>query len=236
MKSSIVLLALSAAAHASDENQLSTAPMLTYFGIAGRGELARLYCVVGDVDFVDSIVTTDYKTKTPIGYLPAVSHPEAGLFPACKFAYGCLQESLAVERYLAMLSPKFNTLTAQERAIDDMVAMIKEDLIHVEHAANNATLAPSVVNPLYDRYLNVLEHDGYVPASGFINGKSYPTGADLAVLVLLKSEFPYAKALKTAKYDTSRFPKVVALAERTAAYPAVAAYLNVSRTFYKDLP
>mmetsp|Transcript_3682 Transcript_3682/g.10113 ORF Transcript_3682/g.10113 Transcript_3682/m.10113 type:complete len:239 (-) Transcript_3682:264-980(-) len=213
----------------------SAKPVLTYFPIAGRGELARLYAVVGGVDIVDSTDTDGYKTKTPIGYLPALAHPEAGLFPKCTFAFGCLQESLAVERYVRALAPKFAGLTEQQRAVDDMFAMIKEDLIHVEPAAVNASSAPAVVTPLYDRYLTVLENDGYMPAAGFVNGLDHPTGADLAVLVMLESGFPFAKALHNAKYDMSRFPKLAALAKRTAEYPAVAAYLETSKTFYAVL-
>jgi hypothetical protein len=102
-------------------------------------------------------------------------------------------------------------------------------------AAMNASIAKATVDPLYDRYLTVLEQDGYVPASGFVNGRSFPTGADLAVLVILNSTFPYAKALSNAAYDLSRFPKLVALAKRTAAYPVVSAYLKTSATFYGDL-
>ena len=45
-----------------------------------------------------------------------------------------------------------------------------------------------------------------------MNGYPFPTGADLALLIILKSGFPYAAALKNAKYDASRFEKVVALA------------------------
>ena len=159
-------------------------PRITYFGIAGRGEVARLYAAVGGLDIEYNTDTTGYKQKTPIGYLPALSHPEAGVFPNCKFEFGCLQESLAVERYIRALAPGFASLTPQQMAVDDMVAMIKEDLIHVEPAALNSTGAASVVYPLYDRYLNMLEHDGYVPASGFVNGLSFPTGADFAVLPL----------------------------------------------------
>lgn len=166
---------------------------------------------------------------------PALSHPEGGLFPNCTFAFGCLQESLAVERYIANLAPRLAKMTKAQRAVDDMFAMIKEDLVHVEPGALNATIAPTVVTPLYDRYLSVLEHDGYVPSDGFVNGGDSPTGADLAVLVFLKSGFPYAKALENAKYDLNRFPKLSALAQRTAAYPTVAAYLKVSKTFYKVL-
>lgn len=222
----VAVLLLSDAAAASK-------PVLTYFGIAGRGEVARLYAVVGSVDIVDNINTTDYKTKTPIGYLPAVAHPEAGLFTQCQFSMGCLQESLAVERYIASLSPVFEALTPQARAVDDMFAQIKEDLIAVEPGAANASLAPSLVTPLYDRYLTVLANDGYIPASGFVNGQAFPTGADLSLLVFVKSGFPYGKALANAHYDVAtKFPAIMALAERTAAFPAVKAYLATSKTFY----
>lgn len=82
----------------------------------------------------------------------------------------------------------------------------------------------------------MLEKDGYVPKAGFINGKAFPTGADLSVLVIVKSLFPFAKALKNAKYDVAaKFPACAALAERTAAYPSVAKYLKTSKTFYADL-
>ena len=41
-------------------------PILTYFGVAGRGELARLIAVVGEVDIVDSTITEDYKTRKAV--------------------------------------------------------------------------------------------------------------------------------------------------------------------------
>jgi len=208
------------------------APVLTYFGIAGRGELARLYALIGGLDIVDNTRTTGYKRNTPIGYLPALAHPEGGLFPSCEYSMGCLQESLAVERYVANLAPGLSNLTLAERATDDMVAMIKEDILSgTEPGAQNATLAPELVPPIMDRYLGVLE--GFVPASGFVNARPFPTGADLAILIVLKSGFPFGKALTNAQYDGSdRFPKVYALAERAAVYPDVAAYLSTSKTFY----
>ena len=208
--------------------------VMTYFPIAGRGELARLYAVVGSVALEDSTMTAGYKQNTPIGYLPALKHPEAGLFPNCTYSFGCMQESLAVERYIANLSPMFRDLKPEQKAMDDYFAMIKEDLIHVEPGAANASIAKQVVTPLYDRYLPVLEK--FVPASGFVNGLHAPTGADLAILVLLKSGFPYGKALQNAAYDgASRFPKVYAIAERTAKYSSVADYLKTSKTFYRIL-
>ena len=210
-------------------------PVLTYFGISGRGELARLYGHVGNLTFVDNIDTTGYKMKTPIGYLPAISNPDGGLFPDCKYAFGCMQESLAVERYVANLSPAFAGMPANEKAVDDYFAMIKEDMIHLPEFSQNATAAKIKVHALYDRYLPVME--ALVPSGQrFINGRAYPTGADLAILVILKSGVPWGHALKLAGYDKSAtFPKVYAIAERAAAYPAVASYLKTSKTFYRGL-
>ena len=71
------------------------------------------------------------------------------------------------------------------------------------------------------------------PDGGFINGLPYPTGADLAVLVMLRSGFPFGEAIANAGYDgASAYPKTYALADRAAAFPAVAAYLATSQTFY----
>ena len=115
--------------------------------------------------------------------------------------------------------------------MDDYFCMIKEDLVHVEPGAANKSIAKQVVTPLYDRYLPVLEQ--FVPAYGFVNGHTLPTPADLAILVLLKSGFPFGQGLKNAEYDyQSRFPKVSALADRTAAFSSIAAYLKTSKTFY----
>ena len=36
----------------------SAKPVLTYFPVAARGEVARLYAIVGDVDIVDNTNTT----------------------------------------------------------------------------------------------------------------------------------------------------------------------------------
>ena len=109
---------------------------------ARRGELARLYAVVGGVDFTDNIDTTGYKQKTPIGYLPAVAHAEAGLFPNCTFAFGCLQESLAIERYVRDIAPGFLALSPQQRAVDDMFAQIETERRPFMTAPKSAEPAP----------------------------------------------------------------------------------------------
>lgn len=195
---------------------------LTYFPVAARGELARLLAAAGGLDIVDSTNVTDYKA-TPFGFLPVLDDPEAGLVQ--------LQESLAIERYLAAVAPRFRTLTPAQRAIDDMFACAKEDLMALEPCAVNGSIACANVAPLMDRYLSIFEKR--LPAAGFVHGLPYPTGADLATLLVTKAGFPWGRAMRLAGYTDwqRRFPKVVALAERTAAAPAVAAYLASSSTF-----
>jgi len=204
------------------------APKLTYFNVAGRAELARLYAAVGNLTIVDSTDTSGYKTKTPSGYVPVIAH--AGLFPSCAFEYGCLQESLAIERYVRDIAPGFLALSPQQRAVDDMFAQIKEDILQgVED--RGAIRPPAAINATFAQYLRVLEL--FVPESGFVHGRTFPTGADLAVLVALRAGFPFAQALEAAHFDVAtRYPKVDALAARTAAAPTVAAYLSKSKTFY----
>jgi glutathione S-transferase len=201
---------------------------LRYFPIAGRGELARLYAVAGGLHITDSMQHgRSYKNDTLFGFLPVLDDPLNGLFG--------LQESLAVERYVAAMAPGFAGLTPQERALDDMFAQSKEDLLQVlgpKVYFGNRSSAPYVVPPLLDRYFGVWEK--LLPEDGFLHGHAFPTGADLAVLVVCKSAFPFVTVMELAGYGDweTRFPRVHALAERTADAPAVAQYLQRSNTFY----
>ena len=202
-------------------------PTLRYFPVAARGELTRLYAAVGGLDIVDSVDVTGYQNNTLFGFLPALDHPEAGL--------SGLQESLAIERYVAAIAPNFSGLTPAQRAIDDMFACAKEDLMVVESCLENPSIARACVPNRMERYLSRLET--LVPKAGFVNGLALPTGADLATLIIAKSGFPWGRAMLLAGYTDwpSRFPKVHALAERTARAPAVARYLATSTTFYAKL-
>ena len=201
---------------------------LTYFPVAARGELSRLLAVAGGLALEDSTDTANYATETPFGFLPMLDDSEAGVMQ--------LQESLAIERYIAAVAPNYRGLTPAQRAVDDEFACAKEDLMALETCATNVSAARACVPPRMDRYLGILEK--LVPSSDFVHGLGYPTGADLATLVIAKAGFPWGRAMRLADYTDTwprRFPKVAALAERTAAAPAVAAYLRRSSTFYAKI-
>ena len=200
---------------------------LRYFPVAARGELARLYAVAGGLEIVDSVDTNGYQNDTLFGFLPALDHPEAGV--------SGLQESLAIERYVAAIAPMFSGLTPAQRAIDDMFACAKEDLMVVESCLQDASIARACVPLRMERYFSRLEL--LVPEQGFVHGLAFPTGADLVTLIIAKAGFPWGRAMLLAGYTDwpSRFPKVHALAERTASVPDIAHYLDRSTTFYAKL-
>merc|ERR1712032_811763 len=80
-----------------------------------------------------------------------------------------------------------------------------------------------------DKWYPMLEH--IVPASGFVNGRDFPTCADFAILTLKEGHTPYVGLCKLAEKDPwTSCPKLKGLAERTAAVPEVKAYLQESKT------
>lgn len=92
---------------------------------------------------------------------------------------------------------------------------------------------PDDVTKLLDKWFGLME--GQLPAEGFINGLSFPTAADCAVLNITSAYMPMGAAMKMAQYDTSlvKFPKVKALADRTAVAEGIAgnfptAYTNAN--------
>merc|ERR1712183_396122 len=82
-----------------------------------------------------------------------------------------------------------------------------------------------------DAWVPVVE--GRIPATGFINGQSFPTTADLAVLNMRKGYMLFGASYKLAGDADgtklfAKYPKFSALAERTAAADGVKEYLASS--------
>ena len=204
---------------------------LTYFPIAARGELARLYGYAGGVSFIDSTNATGYK-QTPLHFLPVLDSDRLSFR---------LQESLAVERYMRSIGPLYANLTAEQEALDDEFAEVKEDLIGGKYSTTscytNRTYAKVCVAKLFDRYLAGLET--LIPTdAGFANGLGFPTGADLVCLLIAKAGTPWGYAMKFGQYTgwEAKFPKVARVAELAAKFRPVAAYLASSKTFYVETP
>ena len=175
-----------------------------YFPIAGRGELIRLICAAGDLELVaGEELTAEQKLEfcSP-GSVPLMDH---GGFK--------LAQSNAIECYVAGLVPKFAALTPQQKATDQMVALIQGDMLGDVAKEAFGGKDAAVITKACDKWLTVLE--AKIPTEGFINGLPFPTVADLAVYNICTGYIPFGASYKIASYDVSKFPKVSALAERT---------------------
>ena len=198
---------------------------------SSAGELARLICALGEVEFED-------KTWAPAfdesggwrqgyqaignafgfpGTMPVLEHGDLKLF-----------QTAAIESYLASIAPKvFPGLTPAQKGKDMMFAQIKADI----NASTESLLFKKIDGPalteILDKWYPILE--GLLPESGFVNGLATPTMADLAVLVIAKGCMPFQAAPKLASFDTvSKYPKIKRVADETAAFPAIAKFLAAS--------
>lgn len=208
----------------------ATKPTLNYFSICGRGELARLICAVGEVEFED-------KTWAPAfdetggwrqgyqaignafgfpGTMPILEHGDLKLF-----------QTAAIEGYLVSISPKFASLTPAQKAKDAMFGQIKADINGSTESLLFKKIQPEDLPPIAEKWYGVIE--GLLPDTGFVNGLAFPTVADLAVLVIAKGCMPFQAALAVASWAwAGKYPKIERIAKETAAFPAVATFLAAS--------
>lgn len=192
---------------------------LVYFPLAGRGELIRLVAAAGGVDLEERYETPWREYCTTMGMpemLPILEHGDL-----------VLCQSGAIERYVSSLAPKYQCLTPAEKAIDDMFACTKEDIIQ-----GLATLifrardtCPEEVPKVVDKLYTFLE--SRVPETGFVHGHDFPTMADLVVFNVVKAAMPMGVAFKLANFNDlpSKCPKLVRLADDVANASGVKEYL-----------
>jgi len=182
---------------------------MVYLPIAGRGELIRLIAAAGGLTLTES-------TEVPAGDSKAQYLSPSGV-PLLKHGELKLSQSGAIESYLINLAPKFCSLSAEQKAIDQMYCGIKEEMLLNCAKALFTTKNGEDVTKLLDKWFPIIE--AKLPASGFIHGLGYPTTADCAVLNVTTGYMPFGAAMKLAGYDASltQYPKVKALADRTAA-------------------
>jgi len=205
-------------------NQMSCAPveagkpLLIYWPIAGRGELARLIAVAGDLEMDEAPDCEDRASFGSPGSLPVLKHGNLKM-----------AQSTAIENYLAGIAPKFASLTPSQRARDSMFMSIKEDVVAgcAKIIFGDRSLAPAETPKVVDKWFTVIE--GLVPEKGFVNGLEFPTVADLAVLNIARGYMPFGSAYKHSGYDWApKYPKMKALADRTAEAKGVKEYLASS--------
>jgi len=188
-------------------------PTLYYFSpFAGRAELVRLVCKAGALELEECHEKpTDVAAYASSGSLPLFTHN------TLKMA-----QSGAIEMYCASIAPNFASLSATQRAKDQMFACIKEDALVAVATPMFGDKNKDVLTAAFDKYLGIIE--AYLPAEGFVNGESFPTMADLAVVNICTSHMPYGAGLKVADYDYKKFAKVAALVDLTLGHKNLEGY------------
>jgi glutathione S-transferase len=185
---------------------MSSEPIkLWYFPISARGEVSRMICKAGGLEIEDSPDASgeDLASYGSPSGLPILKHGELKI-----------NQSIAIQTYLASIAPKYANLTPKERAKDNQFMCINEDFI--------STCSPPIFTeakdfttqiPAATKLFGLLE--GLVPESGFINGLEFPTAADFCVVHIFYGYMPIGAFAKHASFDLGKYPKAKALAERT---------------------
>jgi hypothetical protein len=218
-----------------NSNAESDVPKVIYAPLAGRAELIRLIAAAGQLKIEDSQNMANFGTPTleETGESKNNFVSPKGM-PLLQHGNLKLSQSTAIESYIASVAPRYNSLTAQQRAVDDMYQGIKEELLQncakavFTTAKADPDQAKKDVSELLDKWFGIFEEQ--VPTSGFINGLAFPTAADLALVNITRGFMPFGAAAKISGYDFEKWSKVKALCARAAADASVATYLSSSST------
>ena len=167
----------------------SEPPKLTYFPMAGRGELTKMCAAVGGVKYINNVINMG----DHVNFGPNLSPKMPMTVPICQHGSTNFFESLAIETYFCNLSPKFSALPPKAKLMDDVFANIKED---VQQATPKFLFGPDDVKatvkeaapPIFKKAYDIAE--GLCPESGFVNGLDWPTKADLAILNMARGATP----------------------------------------------
>jgi len=227
---------------------MSSVPTLHYFDVNGRGEVSKMVAAVGglEINFVEypftangasaadklkagPVVSPHTKAATDMGMdgcgLPIVVHGDFKI-----------NQSFACAKYLANLGPNYPKCTPAQVAVDDMFQGALEDMMGlaagVVLSGGDGKLVPVYMS-------KILTHlDKYLPeGEKFVHGLESPTIADICILVLTQALIPFGATLgEGAAACYGKFPKAVALGERTAAFPAIAKWLTHDKCNLKKPP
>ena len=226
---------------------MSGKPVLHYFDVSGRGELAKLIAATGGLEIelvgypfmangasaadklkAGKMESEHTKAATAMGMegcgLPIVVHGDVQI-----------NQSFAVQNYFASLGPKYPKLTPQEKAIDEMFMGGLEDCMGVGAGIILSGVDGALMPTMMEKMLSHLTK--YIPADGFVHGKDTPSAADCVILVLTQALIPFGATLGDGAAGCyGKFPAAVALGNRTAAFPAIAKFLASESSNLKKPP
>lgn len=205
---------------------LTMSPTLYYFPAGGRAELSRTIAAAGRIELFEGGVPGEGFNKLEYGSPSSIPLLQHGALK--------MSQSTAIENYLSLLA--FPDLAPHQRGVDAQFCSIKEDVaagtykvIFSPTMKEDPAKAKEDLAKNAQKWYPVIE--GLCPAEGFINGLAYPTAADVAVMNMCDAVMSFGVSNKLAGVDWATYPKMRALATRSAAYLPLAEYLAKSTTF-----
>ena len=215
--------------------------VLTYFSICGRGEVARLVAAAGEVEFTDNALGAGAPGPQGVfdetgGWNQALQYKEMGegmgfpgVLPLLEHDGMKIYQTTAIERYLAAISPKYAGLTPKQKALDEMFLLIKSDINGTTESLLFKKIDGETLTAAMDKFYPLVE--GLLPEGGaYINGLDFPTPGDIAVMVTAMGCMPFRAAPQVAGCapTADKYPKMMALAAKVAAYAPIATFLAAS--------
>lgn len=198
-------------------------PVFYYFPIAARGETVRMVAKIGGLELMDNFTDGSGTNLAEFG--------SPGSLPLLKHGDLKISQFPAILSYIINITPKYKTLTSPQKAKDMHINAIVMDIMDsgVPPFFGKDPDMKTKIGKALDKWYPMLE--GIVPSSGFVNGLSFPTAADFAIVILKEGHTPFIGLNKLAEKDPwAACPKLTGLAERTAAVPEVKAYLAESKS------
>lgn len=207
-------------------------PKLTYFPFSGRGEFSRLIAAAGGVT-LDNDVPPDPRADLCAAHggvatgLPLLTH---GDLKIC--------QSQAIQGYLALIGPKFLSLSPAARGVDLMWGAHLEDCIQdcfasgiggVLFGGGKAALSDDIKSKLkaaLEKWFGLFEK--LSPDVGFVNKEVFPTAADCVAVLFFNAAAPYKALVVCSGFDPTAYPKFKALADRAGAAPGLKEYIASS--------
>ena len=222
-------------------------PTLHYFDVSGRGEMCKLIAAVGglDIELVEYPFEANGASvadKLKAGVLESAHTKAASAMgmngcglPIIEHGSLKINQSFACQDYLSSIGPNFPNVNPQQKAVDDMFCGALEDMMGLAAGVVLSGGDPANVPIFMGKTLTHLSK--YIKDDGFVNGFDAPTKADLVILVLTQALIPFGATLGAGAADCyGQFPKVVALGERAATFPAVAKFLASEQSCLKKPP
>lgn len=209
-------------------------PKLIYFPFAGRGELSRLIAAAGGLTLENEAAPSERAEL-------CASHGANGTgVPLLVHGDHKMCQSTAIQGYIALICPKFASLTPQARAVDLMWGSHMEDAFGdvfksgvgaVLFGGGMAAMTPEIKANLKAALEKWYGHfEKLSPESGFVNGQAFPTAADCVAVYWYNAVAPSKVILKLAEFDRDAYPKFKALAERAAATEPLKTYVETSES------